>query len=148
KNPSQILPRIYAQKLKQLILSDTPHHFLWKYFQNKMNPGDVYFNNLKELEIRYYLRNGYSKTYVLPDSWRYKLNSGDKYKVHFPSLKKLNITDRPPDADISFADNYPKHIERFEIDGTFFAEKSFDNSNIKSVGNLIMWYYMADESME
>ncbi|KAJ2599972.1 hypothetical protein GGF39_001990, partial [Coemansia sp. RSA 1721] len=152
-----LLPRINAGCLQKLVLDDVPSYFNWQCFEPETSsqlhhaPGLIRFADLQVFELYF--------SGMLEETHLQRISTMDtdaavthaaaaaaaaaQYRVEFPKLHTLSVTNYPPDAAMSLVAEYPEHMRQLTLRFSFIPPSVFIRSNIKQVTSLDITLYYA-----
>ncbi|KAJ2699637.1 hypothetical protein FB645_005253 [Coemansia sp. IMI 203386] len=149
-----LLPRINAECLQKLVLDDVPSYFSWQCFepetssssQHHHTPGLIRFTNLQVFELYFssMLEETHLQRISMMDTAAVMTHAAAaQYRVEFPKLHTLSVTNYPPDAAMSLVAEYPEHMRQLTLRYSFIPPSVFIRSNIKQVKSLDITLYYA-----
>ncbi|KAJ2707234.1 hypothetical protein FB645_000911 [Coemansia sp. IMI 203386] len=145
KNAINILPKIPAQQLEHLSLSNINENFSWKYFQPEGSSTDLVFNSLKTLELVFYYQINNAKPEEFAGEWRYQ-NSIKPLKVHFPKLDYVHLYRAPIDSDILFTDIFPSRLGMIDVCTASSDYRDYSKTSLSKIDYVRFRYLSSEES--
>ncbi|KAJ2601667.1 hypothetical protein GGF39_001147, partial [Coemansia sp. RSA 1721] len=145
KNAKNILPKIPAQQLEHLSLSDVNEDFSWKYFQPEGSSADLVFNYLKTLVLVFYHQINNAKPEEFAGEWRYQ-NSNKPLKVHFPKLDYVHLYQAPIDPDILFTDVFPSRLGMIDVCTASIDCRDYNKTSLSNIYYVRFRYLSSEES--
>ncbi|KAJ2360002.1 hypothetical protein IW150_007629, partial [Coemansia sp. RSA 2607] len=119
-------------------LYNVPVSFSWGLFKPFGYVGDICFDELQEIDIRYVIVPPRNKI----AHWR---GGRGQHRAYFPRLESLTVINNPQNSDVRYTDVYSEHMKRIEVSTNLEASGDLAKLGVKRVDDLIVGVWNWDQ---